>query len=194
VLQHFIHSSSHDYCQRCDREFVNEHAKSQHIVNSYRHYRCRKSECRNTSINGADYETRAELLQHYRDSSNHYRCFSCNLDHEDEWSLRRHWAENPSNHWICNICPDSFASRDQLHEHYDNDHFFCSKCSLAFSFIWELNEHFQDHWNHHWCARCKRDFVSEVALTQHEQSSPMHFLCKVCHNDYSCMNELVQVV
>ena len=76
--QHWIQSSRHDYCYRCDEHFDDEEELEDHYDEC--HIWCRKC--------GRFFKDMRGLREHYRQSQSHYYCPTCDRHFQSESNLR----------------------------------------------------------------------------------------------------------
>lgn len=94
-----------DYCQSCDRNFVDRRALEQHWTDSYSHWWCRRCD--------ELFDTKEDLESHNRSSMDHWICEKCGIDYIYEVDLEEHYYEDP-NHNYCTCCSRDFISPNNL--------------------------------------------------------------------------------
>ncbi|KAH9930328.1 uncharacterized protein B0H18DRAFT_1146385 [Fomitopsis serialis] len=162
-------------CVRCREHFKSSEALAEHLRTSKDHNIC------TTCV--MDFTARLQLVQHYLFSPLHNYCQRCDAHHGSPAELVRHFE---SAHIQCLMCGLSFATPNDLTEHYHHTH-------------WTSPDAFDEHCRetHYYCADCKRVFKDGEALKVHLESS-IHTGRKVhcpgvkCTKEFASGSALIQ--
>ena len=103
LLAHCRHTSRHPWCERCQRVFPFEGAKTAHINNSAAHNICFRCNRR------PDFPSFDELMEHRK--FKHHWCSYCDIYWSSSQELRWH---NVKHHHLCVECDESFSNENNL--------------------------------------------------------------------------------
>ena len=120
-----------DYCDVCDRDFVDYSALIQHLENSSQHFYCQ--------LCSRDFVSYDSRQQHYKTSARHAGtyCNRCDLNFVSASLMLEHKRATPFQHFMCEPCNLDYGSSEDLRQHFIHSALHqstcCRKCAMFFS-------------------------------------------------------------
>ena len=212
--QHLATSSLHRFlCKPCNREFVNEVARTAHWQENDIHmdtycFTCDKNcdtaedliaHYTSTAVHkdiydiqcNIDFENRQDRLEHMKaNPAKHHLCTSCNLNYACSAELKAHWKQNELHNELydarCNILFDTRGSK-LTHQIASSKHNACQQCNLDFATLDQLRDHWRTTEVHSYTYDmfCQINFANPQLLFSHKKATPnKHHQCLPCALDF----------
>jgi len=170
-----MNSFCNNFCEACDRSFVNDQALQQHL--------------RDSPVHKPTFSSNEAPQQRWRYlivPKPTFDCKTCNnsfnSDEALQWHLQYSVVHNPA--FYCMTCRRLFRSHEALLYHLrnsiiHNSAFYCETCDTYFGSEEAFQQHLQNSREHRlsfYCDTCAQSFSTLEILHKHIQNSPVHSL------------------
>ncbi|KAF5291842.1 hypothetical protein FQA39_LY14179 [Lamprigera yunnana] len=201
-------------CTFCGKHFSDLLNLSLHFLNHSLAYEVLNSdivpEVFFCEVCGQVFEDNSCLADHYNDKHNYvsmWECTDCMEVFDKEKNLLSHvalthgfdtsYTIEAENSVQCNLCPEEFSSKIELHKHSLSHlmrRYTCKKCSLCFSTQYAYYGHLKDHNPTHCiCKICGKYLSTNSALKSHIEgvhSETLEYCCAICGKRFSTVPRL----
>ncbi|KAH9953788.1 hypothetical protein BC827DRAFT_106401 [Russula dissimulans] len=191
LRQHYLASTVHPTCTRCNTGFVDNFAMQTHAAAIHPPISSPAFTCQTCELSFSGPVT---LDHHYLDAPVHPKCTRCDIGFVDNATMQAHvvsvhrpitcgtcsglkiYQEDVADHYrisprhpSCTICDVGFENQEAFDAHNNTSHpaFRCETCDLPFSSAALLDVHYQESPRHPRCPECRLSFEDNVALIKH---------------------------
>ncbi|KAG5669570.1 hypothetical protein PVAND_017457 [Polypedilum vanderplanki] len=148
---------------------VQEEYKQKTIIADKNCSEASETQCKICGKNFSNHHTLNKHLQTHSGPS-FYSCDSCPARFIYLENLQRHQKVHDTNHfsqYICDICGNDYASKDDLHRHLQTNHvgntsYTCKCCSASFRLKIQLKNHYKSHHKNSYYTEAEGSGISNL--------------------------------